>query len=103
MIPIIQNNHYIFHIVVIFLKGGRDLSKMHSVQLLNDYKIAVELDNGSSFVYDLKPKLQTARFTALVDRDFFQSGQLVDNDCIRWSDSLMLYAYEMLDGMKRSG
>ena len=79
------------------------MSKMCSVQLLGDYKIAVELDNGSSFIYDLKPKLQTTRFAALVDRDFFQSGQLVDKDCIRWSDSLMLYCHEMLDGMKKGG
>lgn len=77
------------------------MSKMRSVQLLNNYKIAVELDNGSSFVYNLKPKLQTARFAALVDRDFFQSGQLVNQDCIRWNDSLILYCYEMLDGMKK--
>ena len=71
------------------------MSKMRSVQLLNNYKIAVELDNGSSFVYDLKPKLQTARFAALADMDFFQSGQLVNQEYIRWNDSLMLYAYEM--------
>ena len=43
------------------------MSKMCSVQLLGDYKIAVELDNGSSFIYDLKPKLQTTRFAALAD------------------------------------
>ena len=53
MIPIIRNNYYIFYIVVVFLKGGRDLSKMRSVQLLNDYRIAVELDNGNQLVNEL--------------------------------------------------
>ena len=77
------------------------MSKTRSVQFWDDYKIAVELENGSSFVYNLKPKLQTARFAVLEDIDFFKSGRLVDNDCIRWSDSVMLYIYEMLDGMKR--
>jgi len=77
------------------------MSKMRSVLLTEDYKIAVELENGSSFVYDLKPKLMTARFAPLADLQFFQSGRLVSEDCIKWSDSLMLYAYEMLNGMKR--
>lgn len=77
------------------------MHKMRSVRLTEDYKIAVELDNGSSFVYDLKPKLATARFAPLADPQFFQSGRMVGRDCIQWSDSLMLYTYEMLDGMKR--
>lgn len=77
------------------------MSKMRSVQFLDDYRISVELDNGSSFIYDLKPKLSSVRFASLSDPMFFRSGQLVDRDCIRWSDSLFLYGYEMLDGMKR--
>ncbi len=77
------------------------MGKMRSVQLLAGYKIAVELENGSSFVYNLKPRLSTIRFAPLADREFFQSGRLVEGDCIRWSDSLMLYSHEMLDGMKR--
>jgi len=77
------------------------MSKMRSVRLTEDYKIAVELENGSSFVYNLEPKLQTVRFAALSDKEYFQKGRLVGEDCIRWSDSLMLYAYEMLDSMKR--
>ncbi|MDD2554425.1 MAG: DUF2442 domain-containing protein [Desulfotomaculaceae bacterium] len=79
------------------------MSKIHSVELLKDHRIAVELENGSSFIYNLKPKLQTVRFAPLADMDFFRSGRLVDKDCIHWSDSLMLYCYEMLDGMKKSG
>ena len=77
------------------------MGKMRSAQLLEEYKIAVELENGSSFVYDLKPRLSAVRFAPLADPKFFQSGQLVEGDCIRWSDSLMLYSHEMLDGMKR--
>lgn len=77
------------------------MSKMCSVEMLEDYRIAVELENGSSFIYDLKPKLQTARFAPFSDMEFFKSGRLVDKDCIRWSDSLMLHTYEMLNGMKR--
>lgn len=77
------------------------MNKIHSVQLLDDYKIAVELENGSSFVYNLKPRLRTVRFAALEDIEFFKTGKLVDNDYVWWSDSLMLYTYEMLDGMKR--
>lgn len=77
------------------------MSKIHSVLLTEDYKIAVELENGSSFVYNLGPKLQTVRFAALTDKEYFQKGRLVGEDCIQWSDSLMIYTYEMLDGMKR--
>lgn len=77
------------------------MSKMRSIQFTEDYKIAVELENGSNFVYNLGPKLQTVRFAALTDKEYFQKGRLIDGDCIQWSDNLMLYTYEMLDGMKR--
>jgi hypothetical protein len=77
------------------------MGKMRSVQRLEGYKIAVELENGSSFVYDLKARLSAVRFAPLVNQEFFQSGRLVGRDCIRWSDSLILYSHEMLDGMKR--
>ncbi len=77
------------------------MNKICSVELLDDYKISLKLENGSSFVYNLKPKLATTRFAALEDIDFFKEGRLVDNEYIWWSDSLMLYVYEMLDWMKR--
>lgn len=82
-------------------KGAIKMSKIHSVLLTEDYKIAVELENGSSFVYNMRHKLQTMRFAALSDKEYFQKGRLVGDDCIQWSDSLMLYTYEMLDSMKR--
>lgn len=82
-------------------KGAIKMSRIHSVLLTEDHKIAVELENGSSFVYNMRSKLLTARFAALADKEFFQRGRLIDGDCIKWSDSLMIYAYEMLDGMKR--
>ncbi len=77
------------------------MGKIRSVQLLEECKIAVELENGSSFVYDLNPRLSAIRFAPLANQEFFQSGRLVEGDCIRWSDSLILYSHEMLDGMKR--
>lgn len=77
------------------------MNKTQSVQLLDDHRIAVEFENGSSFVYNLKPKLQTVRFAGLKDIEFFKSGRLVNQDYIWWSDSLILYIYEMLDGMKK--
>lgn len=77
------------------------MNKILTLQLLDDHKIAVELANGSSFVYDLKPRLKTARFAALADIEFFKTGRLMEKDYIWWSDSLMLYTYEMLDGMKK--
>ncbi len=72
-----------------------------SVELLDGHKIAVALENGSSFVYDLTPKLPTMRFSALEDVELFKRGVLVGADHIHWSDSLVLYIHEMLDGMKR--
>ena len=45
-----NSKQLLYFYIVVFLKGGRDLSKMRSVQLLNDYRIAVELDNGSSCI-----------------------------------------------------
>ncbi|KUO51154.1 MAG: hypothetical protein APF76_16825 [Desulfitibacter sp. BRH_c19] len=83
------------------MEKGEDMNKIRSIQLLDDHKIAVELENGSSFVYNLKPRLQSIRFAALEDIEFFKQGRLVDNEYVWWSDSLMLYTYEMLDAMKK--
>lgn len=73
-----------------------------SVEFLAGHKIAVELDNGSSFIYDLAPKLDTIRFAALKDTELFGRGTLVRKDHIRWTDTLVIYVHEMLDGMKRT-
>ena len=82
-------------------RRGISMGKMQSVQFLNDFRISVELDNGSSFIYDMKAKLSTMRFASLSDPALFKSGRLDGPDCIRWSKSLTLYSHEMLDGMKR--
>ena len=73
-----------------------------AVEFLDGYRIAVTLENGSSFVYDLSPKLTTMRFAPLRNVELFTQGVLTDNDHIRWTDTTILYIHEMLDVMKRT-
>jgi hypothetical protein len=52
----------------------RKMGGTGSVQLQEDHKIAVELKNGSIFVYSLKHRLQTAGFAPLTDVNFLKAA-----------------------------
>ncbi len=84
-------------IVTFFLEMEINMEKISSIGFLENYRILVELEHGSSFIYDLKPKLDTARFAVLKDKNLFKRGKLIEKTYIKWNDILMLQNHELIN------
>lgn len=66
-----------------------------------DYQVELLLESGRRLIYDLKPKLMTARFLELSDIEVFRTGYSPNGRCICWStgaelslDEIFLYMGE---------
>ena len=59
-----------------------------------DYKLEVQLENGSSVMLDLSGRLNTVRFGLLADKDFFQRAK-TDGDFVRWDNKIEISASEV--------
>jgi len=52
-----------------------------------DYRLEVQLENGSSVILNMESRLQTLRFGMLSDKAFFQKAT-TDGACIFWDDKI---------------
>jgi len=52
-----------------------------------DYRLEVQLENGSSVILNMESRLQTLRFGMLSDKAFFQKAT-TDGVCIFWDDKI---------------
>lgn len=69
--------------------------KIKMVEFQDDFHIYVYLSNGEQIIYDLKPKLKTARFRELSDKAFFKKGY-VESEMIRWDVNTEISLDEIL-------
>ena len=65
-----------------------------------DYQLEVTLDNGSTIILNLKPKLDTLRFGLLRDAAFFERAE-TDSKVIIWDDKVELSASEIFELVKK--
>ena len=61
---------------------------------MEDYRLAVLLENGSGVILNLADKLETVRFGLLEDKDFFRQAS-TDGCCIRWDNKIEISANEL--------
>ncbi len=66
------------------------------VTFLDDYKLDITLSNGHGILYDISPKLKTARFQNLHQVSLFRSGQLSQDGIITWRDGTELSLDEII-------
>ena len=59
-----------------------------------DYRLQVQLDNGSSITLNLESRLKTVRFGMLADKEFFKRAT-TDGSYIRWGDLIEISATEV--------
>lgn len=81
------------------------MSSIKRVMPMEDYRLFVEMETGSTAVVEFKNKLETARFTALSDKPFFASA-VTDGDYVIWSDqkhTLKISIKELLDVLRGFG
>ena len=65
-----------------------------SVQVLDDYKLALEFENGENRIFDLKPYLEKGVFKRLQNPALFQTARVVAGS-VEWSGELDL-SYDTL-------
>lgn len=68
---------------------------------LEDYRLEVKLENGSSVTLDFTGRLGTVRFGLLADAEFFRRAQ-TDGTIIKWDDKIELSAGELFQLAQKS-
>lgn len=71
-------------------------TRMQEVQFQEGYRLDILLDNGHRIIYNLEPKLVTARFQELASREAFYDGYLLDGKRICWKSGAELTLDEIL-------
>ena len=59
-----------------------------------DYRLEVQLDNGSSVTLNMESRLRTIRFGMLADRELFKKVD-TDGSFIRWDDKVEISVNEV--------
>lgn len=72
------------------------MEKIEKVSFEDDFLIYLLLSDGKNIVFDMKPKLNTARFKAIDDETKFKSGELVSVRRIVWENETELTLSEII-------
>lgn len=71
-------------------------TKMIEVAFDREFHINIVLDNGEKIIYNMRPKLITARFQELSDYKVFLEGAIKGGKAIYWSTGAELSLDEIL-------
>ena len=67
------------------------------VKFKEDYLMSVLLDDGNEVIYDMKPRLVTARFRDLEDWKIFSGGKIVNaNKAVKWNQNTEMTIEEIM-------
>ncbi|MEN6315912.1 MAG: hypothetical protein ABFD25_16875 [Clostridiaceae bacterium] len=70
------------------------MSRIMNIVPQEDYRLQVQLDNGSSITLNLESRLQTVRFGMLADRELFARAT-TDGSYIRWDNIIEISVNEV--------
>lgn len=71
--------------------------RIKNVTYEKEYRISIQLQNGHGIIYNMQPKLTTARFRDLECWDIFQAGTVSDSGkSIIWNKHTELSIDEIL-------
>lgn len=65
-----------------------------------DYKLEVQLDNGSSILLSMRSRLGTVRFSRLSDIEFFMKAT-TDGNQVLWGDEVEISVSEVLQFVQK--
>lgn len=72
----------------------KEMSRIINIVPQDDYRLLVQLDNGSSITLNLENRLRTVRFGMLADKALFQQAT-TDGSYIRWSNKAEISLNEL--------
>lgn len=70
------------------------MTQIKSVTPNDDYRLEVQLENGSSIILNMADRLNTVRFGLLEEKDFFQRAT-TDGTLIKWDNKIEISANEV--------
>jgi hypothetical protein len=70
------------------------MSRIVNIVPQEDYRLQVQLDNGSSITLNLESRLRTVRFGMLTDKALFRQA-VTDGSYIRWGDLIEISVTEV--------
>lgn len=71
--------------------------EMTKIELEENYQMHIRLSNGHEIVYNLKPRVNTARFQELENEEVYWKGALDrDGMVVRWPGGIELSIDEVL-------
>ena len=66
----------------------------------DEYRLEIQLENGSAVVLDFSRRLHTVRFGMLADKVFFKAA-ITDGDFIRWKNRIEISVSEVFQLAQR--
>lgn len=76
------------------------MSRIKSVYPREDYRLEVQLDNGSSIILNLAGRLGTVRFGMLADKEFFKRVT-TDGHYLKWDNKIEISVSEIFQLAQR--
>lgn len=70
--------------------------EMTKVEFEENYQMHIRLSNGHEILYNLKPRVNTARFRELENEEIYWKGRLEKDGMIRWPGGIELSIDEVL-------
>lgn len=70
--------------------------KIVNVSFLDRYQISMLMNNGQTYMFDMRPKLDTVRFYDLNNWDIFSNGYVKNNQIICWNNGSEIHIDELL-------
>lgn len=70
--------------------------RMEDISFMEDYQLNILLSSGHRIIYNLRPKLVTARFADLTQPGLFSAGKIIEGKIIRWNSNTELSLDEII-------
>lgn len=70
--------------------------RIEAVRFLEGHQLDILLSNGHRIIYNLQPKLVTARFADLNQPELFSKGEVIEGKVICWNTNTELSLDEII-------
>ncbi|AOT71977.1 DUF2442 domain-containing protein [Geosporobacter ferrireducens] len=77
------------------------MSNIVSVKPNDDYTLLIELDNRHKIIYDMRPRLQAARFCGLADLNRFKEVKVEHEKTLVWDNLCQITIDEIINMIER--
>lgn len=71
-------------------------NQIEKVYFLDNFQLDILLSDGTRLIYDMRPKLETARFCDLADKQLFLGGKVINAQQVSWDNGAEIFLDEIL-------